>query len=275
MLRKVLAAPALAAAVAIAPLGFIEAPAAAQSSAQNAAVRLTADEAADFSKQVEHRLAEDGARVAIVFRTGRSRDNLPEGVEYTHGAFWVYRDVVLDGGESTRGYAVYNLYQGDGETLPVTRSYLHQDWPIDFTLPSAVDDVGVIIPSPEMQRRIIEIIDSPLYEALHNPDYSLIANPHENTYQNCNSFMLAVIASAAWETDNLEQIAANLRAYYEPQPLEVGVLARVFGPMFDRRLRTDDQSGALQTATFRSMERFMETYGLLKESYVLARSAES
>ena len=41
--------------------------------------------------------------------------------------------------------------------------------------------------------------------------------------------MLDVIAAAAWETDDQEQIAANLRAHFTPQAMDVGTLARVFG----------------------------------------------
>jgi hypothetical protein len=261
--------------IAAAPLRMTQ-PAALADSGSGAAEaqHLTIEEAADFSKQIERELAAEGVRVAILFRTGRPRENMPEGLEYTHGAFWAYRDILTDDGESRRGYAVYNLYHGDGETLPTTESYLKQDWPIDFVRGSVVDDVGVIIPSPEMQRRILAVIDSPLYAALHNPSYSLIANPHESTYQNCNTFMLGVIAAAAWETDDLEQIAANLRAHFDPQELDVGLLARIFGPMADERLRTDDQDGAIQTATYGSMAGFMEEYGLSKASYVILRDLE-
>jgi hypothetical protein len=241
------------------------------SAAAAAAYHLTIEEAADFSKQIERALAAEGVRVAIVFQTGRARENMPDGLEYTHGAFWVYRDILGEDGATRRGYAVYNLYHGNGESLPRTESYLKQDWPLDFVRNSAVDDVGVIIPSPEMQRRILRVIDSPIYASLHNPTYSLIANPHESTYQNCNTFMLDVIAAAAWQTGDPDQIAANLRAYFEPQELEVGVLGRIFGPMADERLRTDDQHGAIKTATFHSMAAFMQEHGLLRESGVIER----
>jgi hypothetical protein len=269
---KSFAAAAAALIAAVAPAAFTAPPAHAEgSSSPVAADYLTAQEAADFSKQIERRLADEGVRVAIVFRTGRARDRMPDGVAYTHGGFWVYRDIVTEDGEHVRGYAVYNLYHGDGESLPRTRSYLAQDWPIDFTRPSVVDDVGVIVPTPEMQRRILAIIDSPRYEALHNPRYSLIANPQEPIYQNCTGFMLDVVAAAAWETDDAAQIAANLKAYFEPQKLEVGALQRFFAPIVDERLKTDDQHGGLRTATYHSMAAFMESFGLAKASYVIIR----
>jgi hypothetical protein len=172
---------------------------------------LTAEQAAAFSKQVERDLADKGARLAIVFRTGETRDMLPDGISYTHGAFWTFVPISLDDGRVINGYAVYNLYHGDGKTLAMDRSYLHQDFPIDFVAPSAVDDVAVIVPTAEMQRRIRSIMDSPTYRALHIEPYSLVSNPHDIRYQNCTEFMLDIIAAAAWETADMAQIKANLK----------------------------------------------------------------
>ena len=66
------------------------------SSARAIAPHFTPEQAAAFSKQMERDLADRGARVAIVFRAGRMRDQLPDGIAYTHGAFWVYRDIQTD-----------------------------------------------------------------------------------------------------------------------------------------------------------------------------------
>ena len=69
------------------------------SSARAIAPHFTPEQAAAFSKQMERDLADRGARVAIVFRAGRMRDQLPEGIAYTHGAFWVYRDIKTADGQ--------------------------------------------------------------------------------------------------------------------------------------------------------------------------------
>jgi len=139
--------------------------AAADSSTHTAATHFRPEQAALFSKQVERDLAAKGARVAMVFRAGRAREDLPEGIEYTHGAFWVYRTINTAGGEQISGYAVYNLYAGDGVQWPTIESRLVQDWPIDFTRGSTVDDMAVIIPTPDLQRKILSVIDSPAYAA--------------------------------------------------------------------------------------------------------------
>jgi len=256
---------ACAAALALAAL-----PAAAQdSSARSVAAHFSAPEAANFSKQIERDLASKGARVAMVFRTGRPRADLPEGIAYTHGAFWIYRTITAADGRQLSGYAVYNLYAGDGRAWPKTQSRLVQDYPFDFTRGSSVDDVAVIIPSPEMQRRMLEVIDSPVYEKLHNPAYSLVANPWASRFQNCNNFMLDVVGAAAWDTTDPARITADLKAHYQPTIVKAGPLMRLFGPIADSRLRTDDQRGPIRTATYESMSAFMDKNGLLQAAYSL------
>jgi hypothetical protein len=260
-----LAGLAIAAAVALAaPAAMAQ-----DSSMQSVAAHFTAPEAAAFSKQIERDLAAHDARVAMVFRTGRPRSDLPDGIAYTHGAFWIYRTITTADGRTLSGYAVYNLYAGDGQAWPKNRSRLVQDFPFDFARGSQVDDVAVIIPSPEMQRRMLAVIDSPTYEALHNPVYSLVANPWTPKYQNCNNFMLDVVGAAAWETTDPARITADLKAHYQPTIVKAGPLMRLFGPIADSRLKTDDQSGPIRTATYESMSVFMDKNGLLQAAYSL------
>jgi len=261
---------ALLALTAAAAMALAALPAAAQdSSAQAVTAHFTAPEAATFSKQIERDLAAHGAQVAMVFRTGRPRSALPQGISYTHGAFWVYRTITTADGRQLSGYAVYNLYAGDGRAWAKDQSRLVQDYPFDFTRGSFVDDVAVIVPSPEMQRRILGVIDGPSYERLHNPAYSLVANPWAGRYQNCTDFMLDVVAAAAWETDEPNRLRADLKAHYQPTVVKAGPLMRLFGPIADSRLKTDDQRGPIRTATYESLAAFMDKNGLLQSAYTL------
>jgi hypothetical protein len=239
------------------------------------ASHLTAEQAAAFSKQVERDLADRGTRLAIVFRTGETRDMLPDGISYTHGAFWTFVPISLDDGRVINGYAVYNLYHGDGKTLAMDKSYLHQDFPIDFVAPSAVDDVAVIVPTAEMQRRILSIMDSPTYRALHIEPYSLVSNPHDIRYQNCTEFMLDIIAAAAWETADMAQIKANLKQHFRPTKVKTSLIERFLAPLAEDRIKTDDQGSTIITATYESMAAFMRDNGLLKEAYILRRRPSS
>ncbi|HEY2753909.1 DUF2145 domain-containing protein [Phenylobacterium sp.] len=260
----------LACAAAIAFAALPTSASAQDSSVRSVAAHFTAPEAATFSKQIEKDLAAHGAQVAMVFRTGRPRSDLPDGIAYTHGAFWIYRTITTADGRTLSGYAVYNLYAGDGHAWPKNQSRLVQDFPFDFTRGSAVDDVAVIIPSPEMQRRILAVVDSPTYQRLHNPAYSLVANPWDSKYQNCNNFMLDVVGAAAWDTTDAARITVDLKAHYQPTIVKAGPLMRMFGPIADSRLRTDDQNGPIRTATYESMSAFMEKNGLLEAAYTLS-----
>lgn len=249
-------------------------PAAAQdSSAAAVSGRFTAPEAAAFGKRLETDMAARGARVALVFRSGRPRKTMPEGLGYTHSAFWVYREINAADGTRLKGYAVYNLYHGDGKTLPKTRSYLAQDWPTDFMLGSIEDDVAVIVPTPEMQRRLLAVIDSPTYVALHQPSYSLIDNPFDRRHQNCNTFMLDIVSAAAWQTEDPGQIAVNLKTWFRPGTIKAGPLQRLFGPMIDGRLATDDHDGPIEVASFESISTFMADNRLSAATYSFTRSA--
>jgi hypothetical protein len=233
--------------------------------------RLSAQEMASFAKQIEKTLAKDGARVAIVFRTSRPRTQLPQGVSYTHGAFFVYSGIQTSEGDVTKGYAVYNLYHGNGENLPKDRSFLKQDFPIDFVSTIAEDDVGVIIPSPEMQRRFMAFIGTPEYESLHVSQYSLVSNVFDARYQNCTEFVLDVVAATAWQTHSYPQIKANLKSYFTPTPIQTNGMARLFGPMVDSRLKFDDQTGPLTAATYESLSAFMREQDLTRKTYTISR----
>lgn len=227
---------------------------------------LTPEEVVTFAKQIERDLASKRAFVAMVFRTGRARADLPDGIGYTHGAFWIYVPVTTPSGETLRGYAVYNLYRGSED---VRHSYLKQDFPVDFVAGSVVYDVGVLIPSPEVQRRILKVVFSDDYKKLHNPNYSLISNPHTTQFQNCNEFMLDVVVAGIYGITDQEQLAANLRAYFEPATIKLSLLERLFGPMVEKSARLEDQHGDVKTATYESMVAYMAKYGYLQEAYVL------
>ncbi len=236
---------------------------------------IPVEDAAAFSKQIERRLAQDGARLALVFRSGQRLDELPEGVRFTHGAFWVLQDIIAPNGDVIQGYAVYNLYAGGDTDVAPGRSALVQDFPYDFTAPMAEARAGVIIPSPEMQRRIVGIMASPTYAQLHNPSFSIVANPHDLRHQNCNEFYLDVIAAAAWEETDRAQIKANLAAYFEPAVIQTTWFQRTFGPMFNPRVQTDDHDSTVETTTFLSMAAFMQEYGLSSDVYELTYDAEA
>lgn len=225
---------------------------------------LPAADVATFANRVQHDLASRGANVAIVSRVGRDPSALPDGINYTHVAFWVYSRITQADGSTGMGYRVYNLYQQEGD---LTRSDLVQDTPGDFFAGAHSLDAGVIIPDPRLQRKLIDVISSPTYAALHNANYSVLANPRSGQFQNCTEHTLDVLMAALYDTNDRQQIKANIAAHFTPQPVALNGLQRLFAPAASGALTTADHGQSVGTATFGSIARFMQAHDLSDETY--------
>ncbi len=214
-----------------------------------------------FAKKVERELAERGALVAIVSRMGRDPKQMPDGIgEYTHVGIWVYSEMTAADGSKVNGYAVYNLYQTEEDA---GRSTLVQDFPAEFF--GSVFDLktGIVIPTPEVQAEILRVLNSPAYGKLHVPAYSVVANPYDWRYQNCANFVMSVLVSAIYGTDDRAEITGYLKAHYEPQQVKLSGVTRAFGSIFvDGFATSDHEGGPLRTSTFDSIVRFLTTYGM-------------
>ncbi len=225
---------------------------------------LPAAEVATFSNRVQQDLAARGATVAIVSRVGRDPSVLPEGVNYTHVAFWVYARITHADGRTGMGYRVYNLYQTADD---LTRSELVQDSPADFFAGAHSLDAGVIIPDARLQRKLLDVITGPTYAALHNPNYSVLANPRTGQFQNCTEHTLDILMAALYDTSDQAQIKANITAHFVPQPVTLNGLERFLAPAASQALTTADHGARVGTATFGSIARFMEVNALHDEIY--------
>jgi hypothetical protein len=210
-----------------------------------------------FAKKVEHELAERGALVAIVARLGRPLSDMPEGMRYTHVGFAVYSTIEIADGRKLPGYVMYNEYQ-EGSHPDI--SDLVQDYPADFFADVARLEAGIVVPSLALQRRLLDTITSPIYARLHDPHYSVIANPYTVGRQNCTKFVLDVITAAIYQTGDLAVIKANERAFFVAQPVNIVPLKLFFGALFNPELSLSDQPGKPVTATFERIAGFLMTY---------------
>jgi hypothetical protein len=225
---------------------------------------LPIEEVSDFADRVQADLAARGAHVAIVSRVGRDPAQLPDGINYTHVGIWVYSTITMEDGRTARGYAVHNLYQRTGD-LDV--SDLVQDYPADFFAGAYSLDAGVIIPDPRLQAKLLDVLNSATYKTLHNPKYSVIANPENDAYQNCTEHTLNILMAALYDTDDVARIKANIRTHFEPQMIEISPIKRLVGPLVMDGVATDDHTGTIQTSTFTTIARFMATHDLSEEAY--------
>lgn len=212
-----------------------------------------------FTDSIQRQLAKRGANVAIVARSGRAASSLPEGIRYTHVAYWVYSEMTRADGSTYTGYRVYNLYQQgeDGRS-----SALVQDNPEDFFAAAYTLDAGIIIPDIRLQKKLLKTIASPTYEYLHNDNYAVLANPKTSTFQNCTEHTLDVLMASLYDTRDKARIKANIAAYFDPQPVEVSGMKRLLAPAAAPALTTVDHGGKVATATFGSIARFMRENAL-------------
>lgn len=227
-------------------------------------------EAADFSKQIERELATRGAYVAMVFRSGATQAALPDEIAYSHGSFWVYTPIQTEDGRTLYGYAVYNLYHGIEDQ---TQSDLVQDWPLDFTRADTSGAVGIIIPNSAMQARILDVLASDDYYALHQSEYSLLSSPTDLRFQNAPEFMLDIVAAAVWKTTDRDQIKVNIDAYFDEVTIEVDGFSKFLAPLQDVRNHLEDQPGMIHTSSFASIAQFMENFDLSDDSFELVSEA--
>ncbi|MHA6289186.1 DUF2145 domain-containing protein [Maricaulis sp. CAU 1757] len=216
-------------------------------------------ELAAFSKQIERELAARGARAAIVFRAGRARDRLAGNRRYDHASLWVYGPIRMSDGSQHTGYAVYHLRP---DPLLAGRTQAVQDWPYDFVRGDAVGQVGLIIPTPEIQMRLLELAASPDMWRLHQPVHSRLSNPLDLRYQGADEYLLDLISAAAWQRRDRTQIKTNLAHYYSPTRFEVAAWQRWLWSLFNADITFDDQHQPVLVADFDSIAQFMLTYRL-------------
>lgn len=113
------------------------------------------------------------------------------------------------------------------------------------------------------------MIRSPAYRALHTADYNIVANPWVDRYDNCVTHTLKVCVAAIYQTDDRARIYDNIRIYFTPTRVQLGPLQSL-GARFNAAVKHDDAEGSgLQTATWESLQAFLASNGLVKETFTV------
>lgn len=224
---------------------------------------------ASFARQVERALANTGARVAIIGRAGRPANQLPDGVRYTHVAFAVYSSISKQDGTTQPGYAIYNLYQ---QADNPDKSMLVQDYPYEFFAPVATLTAGIIVPVPEVQKRLLQTITSDVYGSLHNPKYSVISNPYNNKTQNCTEFTLNVLQAAIYETKDMSYVKSVTRDHFTAKKLATNPFKLLAAAAFLEAFTMTDHPGPVETTTFGSIENYLSSFNLVSTVFHLKES---
>ena len=211
-----------------------------------------------YGEQILDELTRKDVKFAVISRAGQPRDKLPEGVMFTHSAFFRRNEA--------GGYDIYNLYHGVKNR---NRSSLVTDTPADFLRTLQERDAGILIPDAATQDILHAFLETPAYSAMHHPDYSLISNPFDLRWQNCNEFMLYVFGAAMWDTTDREVLRKKLEETITATELKVSFVKRYYGPKVDERLILKDHGKKVFTTTFATLSQLFEKTDTLQESYVI------
>jgi hypothetical protein len=230
---------------------------------------ISPQELVPFAKKVEQYAASKGARIFLIARLGSPKSELPDDIEFTHVGLAVYSDITTRTGEVVRGYAIHNLYQ-NADDLSV--SNLVMDYPVDFFMGVAELKAGIIIPTLQLQQKLLASLESGVNKRLHNANYSIIANPYSSSYQNCTEHILDIIFSSIYGIEDHAQIKANEQAYFKPQDIKISPFKRLLAPMLSSEVSVSDHQGEIKTTTFSTIAKFLNNYALAESSVVIDNS---
>jgi hypothetical protein len=241
-------------------------------SQQHGKASFSPEAIAIFSKEVENYAASQGARAFIIARRGRPIEDMPKGIRFTHTAIAIYSNIQLENGETVKGYAIHNLYQ-DADKQDV--SHLVTDYPVDFFWSAYVLEAGLIIPSIPVQQALISMYSEDKARLLHNPRYSVVANPFNSERQNCTEYTLDVLNAAVYSTTDTAQLKANAKAHFTPQKVNMSRAKLGLASMFSDGVTLSDHGRNVETTTFGSLARYMQKYDLSEKAVIFASNGET
>lgn len=175
-------------------------------------------------------------------------------------AIGIYLTVTRENGSAGKTYRLFSLYQ---HVEQLDRSFLTQEFSFDYFSAVEALQAGLVIPTRALQRRLIELVGTAQYRALHNPQYSSISNPNNSSYQNRTEFVLDVLHASIYNTTRpraLKKIAAN---HFLGQPIEVNPIRLLLGALFVPDVRITDHAIDIKTATFTTIADYLEEHDLV------------
>lgn len=240
-------------------------------SQQNGKPTFKPEAIATFSKNVEKYAAGEGARAFIIARRGRPIEDMPKGIRFTHTAIAIYSNIQLSDGNTVKGYAIHNLYQ-DAEKQG--KSHLITDYPVDFFWCAYALEAGIIIPSAEVQQALVNLYRDDKAKLLHNPQYSVVANPFNSKRQNCTEYTLDVLNAAIYSTTDIAQLKVNAKAHFSAQKVNMSRAKLGLASMFSDGVTLSDHGRKVETTTFGSLARYMQKYDLTNKAVTFTHTGQ-
>jgi hypothetical protein len=204
------------------------------------------DRLLSFAAVARQVLEGQGQRVAIVARSGLDLSRF--GIRYSHAGIGLAAN-------PNGPWSVRQLYYACDEGQP----RLYDQGLAGFLFGTDDASLGylsiVLLPAPDSDSLERAALDTPRALALLGGSYSANAYAFSTRYQNCNQWLIELLAGA-WGADDSGREGAQrwLAAQgYAPRPVEVNSRALMFAAGFVPWLRTDDHPGDdLQAMRFRT-----------------------
>lgn len=212
--------------------------------------------AGDQAVALKNILDKQNPQVAIISRVGSNMEEY--NLHYTHGAF-VIRSYPGREGQWT----VIHLLNHVGTKM----SSLYAQGLLNFFMDDLYNlDFRVTIPTPDLQQKIIAVLNSPLKLQLHNSNYSLIAYPFSTQYQNSNQWLIEVLTTATTGFATRASAQEVLQKEgYTPSILKVRTLTQIGAQLFQANVQFDDHPQAEQSAGHYSVVTVESLVAYLKE----------
>lgn len=210
----------------------------------------------ELAQKVKLSLDQSGAQLAIIARIGQDLSKYQ--LKYSH--LGIVRKL-----EDGRWMVMHELNQ-----CGTARSDLYNEGLANFFMDDPYRyEAMLMIPNTEIQKRILNTINSSTAKTLQDPRYNMLAHPFSTKYQNSNQWALETMAAALAndvQVSNREQAQSWLKyANYRATTLEIPMLTRLGGRMFRANIAFDDQpfdrrmAGHIDTVTVDSIDRFLQT----------------
>ncbi|MBC3907482.1 DUF2145 domain-containing protein [Undibacterium umbellatum] len=223
-------------------------------------------QALEFAHKAQIKLDESKANVAIIARVGQ--DLSKYNLRYSHLGLI---ERLPDGTWSV----MHELNQCGTASSELFREGLGNFFMDDMF----AFETLILIPNPELQLKIQQVMTDGRARNLHAARYNMLAYAYSTTYQNSNQWALEVIAAAQANDvriENRTQAQAWLKsASYKPDTLQIPSLTRLGARMFRANVAFDDHpfdrrmAGQIDTVTVESIVHFMMSRDSKAEKLVL------
>ncbi len=189
-----------------------------------------------FAAIVRHELEDSGQAIALIARSGLDLQRF--GIRYSHGG------VSLKASDNTP-WSVRQLYFACDEGRP----RLYDQGLAGFLFGTDDPSIGyvsiVLLPRDAAAALERAALDKARALRLLAANYSANAYPFSLRYQNCNQWVMELLATAWGALDDAEDLRAQAQAWlvargYAPPPIEVGSRGLMFAAAFVPWLHSDD-----------------------------------